>query len=222
MLYPSGTKKDKQIYYDYNQEFTIDSKNNSFEDNFVKTTNPYKEGTVMVFRDSYGNSWSQFVAQEYNKGYFSRESGYNISYLDEYQCDTLIIEITERHLSSLQQYPPILSAPIREISEKPKTVKNDVTMETYDFGNYIKVNGSLDKNYTDSNSKVYIKVNDDNKFFFVEATPSSFSNGNKETSYGYCAYIDKTLINSSNLSFKVITQKNSEFISSGIVSNYKK
>lgn len=222
MLYPSGTKKDKQIYYDYNQEFTIDSKNNSFEDNFVKTTNPYKEGTVMVFRDSYGNSWSQFVAQEYNKGYFSRESGYNISYLNEYQCDTLIIEITERHLSSLQQYPPILSAPIREFSDTPKTVKNDVTMETYDFGNYIKVNGSLDKNYTDSNSKVYIKVNDDNKFFFVEATPSSFTNGNKETSYGYCAYIDKTLISSNNSTFEVVTQKNSEFISSGIVSNYKK
>ncbi|MDY4079289.1 MAG: hypothetical protein SOY42_10990 [Clostridium sp.] len=222
MLYPSGTKKDKQIYYDYNQEFTIDSENNSFEDNFVKTTNPSKEGTVMVFRDSYGNSWSQFVAQEYNKGYFSRESGYNISYLNEYQCDTLIIEITERHLSSLQQYPPILSAPIREISETPKTVKNDVTMETYDFGNYIKVAGSLDKNYTDSNSKVYIKVNDNDKFFFVEATPSSFANGNKETSYGYCAYIAKMLISSNNPTFEVITQKNSDFISSGIVSNYKK
>ena len=222
MLYPAGTKKDKQIYYDYNQEFTIDSENNSFEDNFVKTTNPSKEGTVMVFRDSYGNSWSQFVAQEYNKGYFSRESGYNISYLKEYQCDTLIIEITERHLSSLQQYPPILSAPIRKINATPKIVKNDVTMETYDFGNYIKVNGILDKNYTDSNSKVYIKVNDDDKFFFVEATPSSFTNGNKETSYGYCAYIDKALISSSNPTFVVITQKNNEFISSGIVSNYKK
>lgn len=222
MLYPSGTKKDKQVYYDYNQEFTIDSENNSFEDNFVKTTNPSKEGTVMVFRDSYGNSWSQFVAQEYNKGYFSRESGYNISYLNEYQCDTLIIEITERHLSSLQQYPPILSTPIRQISEKPKIVENDVTMETYDFGNYIKVNGSLDKNYTDSNSKVYIKVNDDDKFFFVEATPSSFTNRNKETSYGYCAYIDKALVSSSNPTFVVITQKNNEFISSGIVSNYKK
>ena len=130
MLYPAGTKMDKQIYYDYNQEFTIDSENSSFEDNFVKTTNPSKEGTVMVFRDSYGNSWSQFVAQEYNKGYFSRESGYNISYLNEYQCDTLIIEITERHLSSLQQYPPILSAPIRKINATPKIVKNDVTMET--------------------------------------------------------------------------------------------
>ena len=147
----------------------------------------------------------------------------NISYLNEYQCDTLIIEITERHLSSLQQYPPILSAPIRgEISEKPKIVENDVTMETYDFGNYIKVTGSLDKNYTSSDSKVYIKVNDDDKFFFVEATPSSFSNGNKETSYGYCAYIDKALISSSNPTFVVITQKNGEFISSGIVSNYKK
>lgn len=82
--------------------------------------------------------------------------------------------------------------------------------------------GSLDKNYTDSNSKVYIKVNDDDKFFFVEATPSSFTNENKETSYGYCAYIDKALISSRNPTFVVITQKNSEFISSGIVSNYKK
>ncbi len=221
MVYPTGTKKDKQIYYDYNKEFTIDSENNSFEDNFVKTTNPYKEGTVMVFRDSYGNSWSQFVAQEYNKGYFSRESGYNLSYLDEYNCDTLIIEITERHLSSLQQYPPIISAPVREINKTPKVIENNAIMETYDFGNYINVKGSLDENYTNKDSKVYIKVNDNNKNFFVEATPSTSSNKNKETSYGYCAYIDKNLINCSNPSFEVITEKDNDFISSGIISNYK-
>ncbi|MDD8048135.1 MAG: hypothetical protein PHH04_00900 [Thomasclavelia sp.] len=217
MVYPSGNKKDNQIYYDIKNNFKIESENNTFEDQFVETTNDNKEGNVFVFRDSFGNSMNQFIANEYHKAYFSRESGYNLDYLKKYNCDTLIIEITERHLKTLQSIIPVMEAPIVSTTRTPTTVKNNSTMEVFDFDNQYMIQGALDKNYTSKDSNVYIKVHDGDTEFMFEATPSTYSNGKKTTNYGYGAYIDKSFIKTKSPSFEIITKKGDSFISSGII-----
>lgn len=131
MLYPAGTEKDVQYYPLWSLGFTYDKPIRSAEDQMIRTSCAGQDGTLLMFRDSFGNALHPFLAESFGDACFSRAMPYDLSLLDSEGADTLIIEIVERNLRWLVQRAPILPAPIRQI-DIPQTVTRTVSF-TYDL-----------------------------------------------------------------------------------------
>ena len=62
----------------------------------ITTVNPVKEGSLVMFRDSFGNALLPFMADAYSSAYFSRGVPYQMSEVDEKNADTVIVERADR------------------------------------------------------------------------------------------------------------------------------
>ena len=116
MLYPAGTEKDVQLYPEWAWHFSYDKPIRSVEDHIIRTICENASGTLLMFRDSFGNMLYPFMAESYGAACFSRAMPYELSLLETEHADTLVIEIVERNIGWLTQRAPILPAPTREIS----------------------------------------------------------------------------------------------------------
>lgn len=116
MLYPAGSEKDIQFYPVCDYHFTYDSPIRSAEDQMIHTSCAGKDGKLIMFRDSFGNTLHTFMAESYGAACFSRAMPYDLSLLDSEGADTLVIEIVERNIDWLAQRAPILPAPVRQIA----------------------------------------------------------------------------------------------------------
>lgn len=104
MLYPTDKGTDPEVYYDVKRSYTYDQPIESTYDPEIETTNHDKTGSLVMFRDSFGNSLLPFVADEYGKCYFSRMDPIDISEATDRGADTVIVEIVERNLKNILQW----------------------------------------------------------------------------------------------------------------------
>ena len=111
MLYPKGTEFDTQ-YYPAEWRFDYARPIRSAEDQTILTESD-AGGSLMMFRDSFGNALHPFLAQSFGSATFSRANPYDLSLCGD--ADTLLIEIVERNLPWLCERAPILPAPEREM-----------------------------------------------------------------------------------------------------------
>ena len=82
----------------------------------IHTLRAERSGSLLMFRDSFGNSLYPYMADSFFEARFSRAMPYDLSLLDDSDTDTLVIEIVERNIDWLAQRAPIFPAPMREIS----------------------------------------------------------------------------------------------------------
>ncbi len=98
MLYPLATTPEEEVYYDRQTTFAYVGEVGSNFDPKITTVNPVKEGSLVMFRDSFGNALLPFMADAYSSAYFSRGVPYQMSEVDEKNADTVIVERAERFL----------------------------------------------------------------------------------------------------------------------------
>ena len=115
MLYPTGTEKDIQYEPNPPLQFRYVRPIRSPEDLAIRTSCEGQEGSLLMFRDSFGNTLHSFMAESYEKAFFSRAMPYDLSLMNASQPDTLVIEIVQRHIPWLAQRAPKMYAPEREL-----------------------------------------------------------------------------------------------------------
>ena len=98
MLYPTGTETEPDAAYDRPFSFSYVRPIRSPEDQFIQTENPNRSGSLLMFRDSFGNLLHSYLADAYGQAAFSRSMPYQMSLLDQTGADTVILEIVERNL----------------------------------------------------------------------------------------------------------------------------
>lgn len=116
MLYPLGSDADVDYVPNWEWCFSINEPFHSAEDQMIHTLRAERSGSLLMFRDSFGNSLYPYMADSFFEARFSRAMPYDLSLLDDSDTDTLVIEIVERNIDWLAQRAPIFPAPIREIS----------------------------------------------------------------------------------------------------------
>ena len=119
MLYPTGTGREPDTEFDQPFAFDYVRPIRSAEDQRIETQAPGQTGSLLMFRDSFGNTLHSFLAEEYGQALFSRAMPYQMSLLDETGADTVIIELVERNLDYLAERAPIFTAPLRVLSGQP-------------------------------------------------------------------------------------------------------
>lgn len=111
MVYPAGQETEQDTAYDFT--YAYDEKFHSADDITIHTANPDAQGSIFVYRDSFGINLHPFLAQSYGSACFSRNMPYRLTAVTAEQPDVLLVELVERNLNWLVERAPELPAPER-------------------------------------------------------------------------------------------------------------
>lgn len=205
MLYPLATIPDEEVYYDKQTTFAYVGEVESNFDPKITTVNPVKSGSLVMFRDSFGNALLPFMADAYANAYFSRGVPYQMSEVDEKDADTVIVERAERFLPEMAQSPPVMEGPERQITvTEEETASDGVYDVQYEQqGNLGKLTGCISKKYLNTEGRIYIRVNRDKIY---EAFPMDVATEDGEDiSEGFCLYLDNNCLAADGNQFEIFT-----------------
>ena len=155
MVYPAGSEIEQDTVYDFTYQY--DEKFHSADDITIYTKNSEADGSVFVYRDSFGINLHPFLAQSYGSACFSRNMPYRLTAVTEEQPDVLLVELVERNLNWLLERAPELPAPERtavpaaDTGARLKAQREDSRME-----DTFCLTGSLSGQSVDDDSPVYI------------------------------------------------------------------
>lgn len=111
MLYPSFKDTEENPVYGGAFAFTFTSKATKADSITLETASD-KAGSLLCYRDSFGNLLYPYLADSYGTCRFSRAVSYDLTQDGDY----VLIELVERNIPYLYTYLPVMSAPVREIS----------------------------------------------------------------------------------------------------------
>ncbi len=111
MIFPASSRLDDQAVLSEVPAYTITSNYHSEEDLLITTENEDGEGSLLFFRDSFGNALLPLMAGTYATTTLSRVSPYDLREVGDY--DTVMLEIVERNLANLLTTAPVMTAPTR-------------------------------------------------------------------------------------------------------------
>ena len=175
LLYPAKKGTEEEIYYQKENTYRYVHEISSTYDQRIMTENPAKEGSLLMFRDSFGNSLLPFTADEYGAGFFSRAIPYQVYRAYDRKADTVIAEIVERNLSHLQQAAPVLPAHDcadiqlpEEVDETYQATAKIVPVtkgkEQFDPASlkhdFLKIYGKIDSTRITEDTKTYVSLYD--------------------------------------------------------------
>lgn len=112
MIYPSDVPMDEQINYGIPYTYEYVGRFRGFDDISIKTVCEGGEGSLLMYRDSFGEAIIPFMAETYASAEFTRTVPYRTDSIASGTVDYTILEIVERNLGNLQKYAPVMPAPV--------------------------------------------------------------------------------------------------------------
>lgn len=169
MLYPTGTELDWDAQYDRPFTFTYVRQPRGPDDQRIETENPSKTGSLLMYRDSFGNNLYPLMAEEFGQALFSRSMPCQLNLLDQTGADTVIFELVERNLDYLAIHAPVFPAPERLLTGTPPTGEGTglaLISERHPLEGYLRLEGAVHE--ADRDSPIYIRLGE----ALYEATPA--------------------------------------------------
>ena len=176
MLYPTGTETETCPVLDRDRTFTYTAPFRSPEDMTIRTESAGALGSLLMYRDSFGNNLYAPLAESFSKACFSRSMPLQLELMEETQPDLVLFELVERNLSWLCTQPPVLAALPCEPVEA-ETTGASVALTIREANGLTCYSGSLEA--LDWDSPVYLSLDGT----CYEATPAG-TGDNPFTLYG--------------------------------------
>ena len=89
------------------------------------------EGSLLMFRDSFGELLYPYMADNFENAYFSRQAAYGLAESMSEETDVVIIELVERNIRWLMEQPAVFPAPERtETIEEAEEGEASLSMST--------------------------------------------------------------------------------------------
>lgn len=243
MLFPKSRKKDWNAIYDCpwtyeyvnsvtsTEEMEIQTENQTEKDDQRDLANEEhkkqtKHKSLVMYRDSFGNALVPFMAQEYRKGYFTKEVPYDLSLVDAYKADDVVIELAQRQIPTLLEGIPYMMAPgvafDQDVQETEKTAATMEMQKVTGTDGVLRISGETDKRWTDDDSEVYISMYGKKNLLMFEAFPSVYDpmDEKADRAYSYGAYIDTSSLPRDRYQIEVITKKDGSYYTTGFLGKY--
>lgn len=158
MLYPTGTDRLSDLCFEQPSFHHIRQPRGP-DDQRIETENPDLEGSLLMFRDSFGNNLYPLMAQQFGRALFSRSMPLQLSLLEQSGADTVIVELVERNLDYLAVYAPIFPAPERLLTGTPPQGlgQGQFSLSSqHPLEGYLRLEGLLPQ--ADNSSPIYIQL----------------------------------------------------------------
>ena len=129
MLYPAWLDTEHGPVYGGTFSYTREG-TDTRPDAITINTSGGSKGTLLCYRDSFGNDLYPYLADAFASARFSRSTTYDLTLAESLGADTVIVELVERNLGYLLTYVPQMPAPEWDI---PGTADLPETGETADL-----------------------------------------------------------------------------------------
>lgn len=206
MLYPNALTLEDEIYYEKVQTFAYVGEIKSTFDPKITSVNPVKTGSLVMYRDSFGNALVPFFADAYANAYFSRGVPYQLSDVTTQAADTVIIERAERFLPDMAENPPVLEAslalPKGAVEAVSEDGANDVTMRRQGL-NFV-LTGWIPSESLEWDSKIYVRFNNE---MMYEAFPNSVTVDGTLQDGGFTLYIGTDKLPMAENTVEILVEK---------------
>lgn len=177
MIYPAEDAKDTQVNSDHAFTYEYQGHFKALDDVTIDTVSESGEGTLLMYRDSFGEALLPYMAEMFASAEFSRITPYRFDEAAISKGDTVILEIVERNLPRLARTAPFMPAPevdadtvfftpsnyVGEFSEKencPVIDWADIPVHIAQNGAFTLIAGALPESFFSGDSaSVYITVN---------------------------------------------------------------
>ncbi len=208
MLYPLAPTADDEIYYDKETTYATVEEIQSNFDPRITTVNPVKEGSLVMYRDSFGNALLPYMADAYANAYFSRGIPYQLMDVETHSADTVIIERAERFLPEMSQFPPVLTAKEISLTEDQELQGSDgaVDVKIKPQGMTAQLSGRIKEGLLDTDSRIYLKVNGS----VYEAFPMDVKVGENLDDNGFCLYLPSELVAADGNDIEILIEKDNK------------
>ncbi len=151
MLYPLGRERDLQQYY----ELPGFEESGTPEDIRYETANPGGSGSLLMYRDSFGNALSPFLAAEFESARFSRSVVYDLTGAAKDGRDAVILEIAQRNIRSLAGREIVIESPVRELPIPDTAREIGFTASAEQKNGLTAVTGSFDPAWCGEGERIY-------------------------------------------------------------------
>lgn len=160
MLYPAGNQTEAGLSLARDRTFSYVGTVRGADDMTIRTVCEGQSGSLLMFRDSFGNTLHLDMAESFAAACFSRAMPYDLTGLGQEQADTLVIEIVERNLAKLAAEPPVMPGPVRTLTPPERTVSAQVQLETEDSAvdDCVHYTGTIRCGQMDADSPVYLEL----------------------------------------------------------------
>lgn len=208
MLYPLASTADDEIYYDKETTYATVEEIQSNFDPRITTVNPVKEGSLVMYRDSFGNALLPYMADAYANAYFSRGIPYQLMDVETHSADTVIIERAERFLPEMSQFPPVLTAKEISLTENEELQGSDgaVDVKIKPQGMIAQLSGRIKEGLLDTDSRIYLKVNGS----VYEAFPMDVKVEENLDDNGFCLYLPSELVAADGNDVEILIEKDNK------------
>ena len=210
MLYPLATTADDEVYYDKEMTYAVVGEIGSNFDPRITTVNPVKEGSLVMYRDSFGNALLPYMADAYANAYFSRGIPYQLNDVDTNAADTVIIERAERFLPEMSQFPPVLAASEVTLDAEEETLAEDgaIDVKMKPQGTVVQVSGCIREGYLDTDSQIDLRING----AVYEAFPMDVAQGEELNDNGFCLYLPSELAAADGNDLEILIKKDDKYL----------
>ena len=217
-LYGKYAKAEWDVFPDVAASYRFVNEAGDWEALTVETESSFGQKTLLMYRDSFGNTLSPFLADAFAKGFFSKATVYHLERnITENSPDCVIFEIVERNLTNyialsedenIESGPPIMYAPEAEIKPSDQTKgRSEFTCVQSDLEPNLGVIYGTVSGISDPNATVFVEVNYGEKSAYHEAFLTSDLNGND---YGFVAYMPWSDLQKIDLSLHVLVKCDGE------------
>lgn len=182
--FPTRGVLDEQVTYetDFSSLFSFTSRQTSVEAADLQTSAPEPSGSVLMFRDSFGNALIPFLSSSVGNVRYQKYVPYQLDLLEDGGYDAVVIELVERNLLQLISQPPRCAAQAVDLPASCAVLSGtDTTVTTSENGTYLCVTGTADAAYIGETDDIYLLVQSEAGSTLYAAYPCE--------EYGYCAYI---------------------------------
>lgn len=204
MLYPVTAEPEWNYFYQKKHVFSYMTDTKSVEETWIETENKQGTDTLLMFRDSFGNTLLPLMADTFSKGYFSKGVPQNTAqYMEQYHPDLVILEKVQRNIKELAADPPLIEGKTEDLEGNIETVDTKTSMEIKESENdrsFLEISGILDNRFGKTDTEIYVNVKDDKdqtayRTLYVTGAGSD---------YGYKLYFPKEKIRSTEILLEVI------------------
>jgi hypothetical protein len=169
------------------------------------------KGSLVVYRDSFGNALLPYLAAQTEQAEFSKLVPYNALRIIDTDADYVIVERAERHLNFLARTAPIMPCPTVPLStaeaKKDLAAQEQSTCEVGENGPLMSFSGLVDPRLIEDSSRIYVSVQQQGA---EELVFEAFllSDSQQGIDGGFLAYVPKAAFTSGEIVIKVFATQN--------------
>lgn len=196
MLYPTSAEN-QEDYIWLTDDYVWKQGEEDLMADLIETGNDAGNDTLLMFRDSFAKALIPYLSSQYQSAFYDRQTPYNLIRIEALGPSDVIIERTQRRLSSLQESAALIRMPVVSNFHIDDLVnKNTAALDMQADGDFIKVSGLIDPASLNINTSIYVQL--ERSDGQVYTYPMFYTAGEDHAGNGFEAYLEKAAFANEN------------------------